>query len=340
MKPWRPKLKIASGGSTSLPRWLQGRGAGNGQPEGFVVTEISDEETDREGIGINSLSYGPTDLGFLTSRFPSPRPSPSGRGRIVLRQSCKSEFIHGREALGQSMTRPEGWTPNGAGDRKGIHLLTSVATGQRGTGGFTMIEIALCIAIIGFALVAIIGILPAGMQVQKDNREDTIINQDATYWMEAIRNGEQPIDDLVRYVDSIYTNNIQYTDPNPPLTGRKIIGKLCVPLVVDGTNWADVRAISGPASEKANDPNARDFSFRYRMQVEVREFRTSGFRDSADLPAIEDNLYEIRLFFKWPLVGDPAVPAKLRVGSNRQTVRVVVSARRERSADDLFFLRQ
>ena len=38
-----------------------------------------------------------------------------------------------------------------------------------------MIEIALCLAIIGFALVAIIGILPAGMQVQKDNREDTIV---------------------------------------------------------------------------------------------------------------------------------------------------------------------
>ena len=48
---------------------------------------------------------------------------------------------------------------------------------------FTMIEIALCLAIIGFALVAIIGVLPTGMGVQRQNREETIINQDATIWM-------------------------------------------------------------------------------------------------------------------------------------------------------------
>ncbi|MGD0614189.1 MAG: type II secretion system protein, partial [Verrucomicrobiota bacterium] len=57
--------------------------------------------------------------------------------------------------------------------------------------GFTMIEIALCLAIIGFALVAIIGVLPTGLNVQKDNREETIINQDAAVWMDAIRHGAQ-----------------------------------------------------------------------------------------------------------------------------------------------------
>ena len=43
-----------------------------------------------------------------------------------------------------------------------------------------MVEIAICLAIIGIALVAIIGVLPLGINVQKDNREETIINQDAT----------------------------------------------------------------------------------------------------------------------------------------------------------------
>ena len=37
-----------------------------------------------------------------------------------------------------------------------------------------MVEIAICLAVIAFALVAIIGILPAGLQVQKENREDTL----------------------------------------------------------------------------------------------------------------------------------------------------------------------
>ena len=52
-----------------------------------------------------------------------------------------------------------------------------------------MVEIALSLAIIGFALVAIIGILPAGMSVQKDNREQTIINLDGAFLMNAIKSG-------------------------------------------------------------------------------------------------------------------------------------------------------
>ena len=42
-----------------------------------------------------------------------------------------------------------------------------------------MIEIALCLAIIGFALVAIIAVLPRGLSVQQENREETIIGKDA-----------------------------------------------------------------------------------------------------------------------------------------------------------------
>ena len=56
-----------------------------------------------------------------------------------------------------------------------------------------MIEIALSLAVIGFALVAIIGILPSGMNVQKENRQETIICQDASIWMESIRNGAQGV---------------------------------------------------------------------------------------------------------------------------------------------------
>ena len=47
-----------------------------------------------------------------------------------------------------------------------------------------MVEIAICLAVIGIALVSIIGVLPIGMNTQRDNREETIINQDATVFME------------------------------------------------------------------------------------------------------------------------------------------------------------
>ena len=66
-----------------------------------------------------------------------------------------------------------------------------------------MVEIAICLAIIGIALVSIIGVLPSGMHTQRDNREETIINQDATVLMEAIRNGMRGLDDLTNYVYAI-----------------------------------------------------------------------------------------------------------------------------------------
>jgi type II secretory pathway pseudopilin PulG len=66
-----------------------------------------------------------------------------------------------------------------------------------------MVEIAISLAIIGIALVAIIGVLPIGMRTQRDNREETIINQDATVFIEAIRNGARGLDDLTNYVYAI-----------------------------------------------------------------------------------------------------------------------------------------
>jgi prepilin-type N-terminal cleavage/methylation domain-containing protein len=69
--------------------------------------------------------------------------------------------------------------------------------------GFTMVEIAICLAIIGIALISIIGVLPIGMNTQRDNREETIINQDATVLLEAVRGGARGMDDLTNYVYAI-----------------------------------------------------------------------------------------------------------------------------------------
>jgi prepilin-type N-terminal cleavage/methylation domain-containing protein len=69
--------------------------------------------------------------------------------------------------------------------------------------GFTMVEIAISLAIIGIALVAILGVLPIGLRMQRDNREQTVINHDATIFMEAIRGGARGLDDLTNYVYAI-----------------------------------------------------------------------------------------------------------------------------------------
>jgi prepilin-type N-terminal cleavage/methylation domain-containing protein len=84
----------------------------------------------------------------------------------------------------------------------------------RGRSGFTMIEIAICLAIIGVALVAIIGVLPLGMHTQRENREETVVNQDASILLEAIRNGATGQDDLTNYVLWI-TNYCVYYKKEP-----------------------------------------------------------------------------------------------------------------------------
>jgi type II secretory pathway pseudopilin PulG len=174
-----------------------------------------------------------------------------------------------------------------------------------------MIEIAFSLAIIGFALVAIIGVLPYGMNVQKDNREETIINQDATVLMNAIRNGAQGLDDLTNYVLAITNEVWQYPDgvvkgnfiarygytnsPSsqfPLINGTRIVGLLSTPKYVryslPGRNntgfysnnvTAYVRSMSGPANEKFPQDNqsVQDLAFGYLMTSEVVPYGTNYF---------------------------------------------------------------
>ena len=186
-----------------------------------------------------------------------------------------------------------------------------------GCRAFTMIEIAISLAVIGFALVAIIGVLPIGMNTQKANREETIINQDATVWMNAIRNGARGLDDLTNYVWAItnyvteydptmtrvirqwrnsYTTTNSSTVPPFPLTnGFRIVGLLSTPkyLPVLGRGGvlagylsnnvvAYVRSMSGAASEKfpQDNPDVKDFAFCYRMTSAVTPYWTNYYDPS------------------------------------------------------------
>jgi len=170
---------------------------------------------------------------------------------------------------------------------------------RQGELGFTMIEIAIAIGVIGFALVAIIGILPAGLDVQKDNREDTLVSQDAPYFLDAIRNGApltnvanagHGLDFLTNYVQSIQFYNITNGFTNPPISysnfysGAEIIGLLSTPQnnfanLGFASNYFDtvatVRALSGPATEQQTGVNNgvnSVMAFTYQMEVMVTPF--------------------------------------------------------------------
>lgn len=161
--------------------------------------------------------------------------------------------------------------------------------------GFTMIEIAIAIAVVAFALVAIIGVMPTGLRVQQENREDTIVNQDGNVWLHAIRSGALGMNYLTNNVELIEVRNQRLnrvttnvftvaTYERGRITGelrdgRDIVGLLSTPRYeLDRkdewtTNFvrAFVRAVSGSASEKLLNHNEThtEFGFLYRMTVEV-----------------------------------------------------------------------
>ena len=160
---------------------------------------------------------------------------------------------------------------------------------RAGQAAFTMVEIALCLGVIAIALVAIIGVLPTGVRVQRDNREDTIINQEGLFLLEAIRSGSRGLDYLTNYFDTITTSNILgvtvYTTPQLKgsvpsgaqfggllTNGQQIVSLLTRPkydLNRTFTNHvvARVRAITGSAVEKS--VSARDIAFAYQVIPEV-----------------------------------------------------------------------
>jgi type II secretory pathway pseudopilin PulG len=76
-----------------------------------------------------------------------------------------------------------------------------------------MMEIVLCLAIVGFALVSNLLVLPSGMNTQSQTREETIVGEDASVLLEAIRGGARGLDDLTNNVYAI-TNYYQFYNAN------------------------------------------------------------------------------------------------------------------------------
>jgi type II secretory pathway pseudopilin PulG len=239
---------------------------------------------------------------------------------------------------------------------------------RRGEAAFTMIEIAFSLAIVAFALVAIMGVLPTGMTVQKDNREDTLINNDAYFWAEAMRSGSRGIDDLTNYVEEITIDSkntkktwvaawSSSTVPDKLTTGEQIIALLTRPKYTSENNeiitnivTARVRAINGPALDMRN-PRTNEVAFRYQLEPEVTpvyaapvytkganldqkyQYWTDAYltRDYPTHLALATNLHNLRLTLRWPVFEQGT---SWGVGRNKRTVRSVATGRVTPTAQD------
>jgi type II secretory pathway pseudopilin PulG len=212
---------------------------------------------------------------------------------------------------------------------------------RRSRDAFTLIEIALCLAIVAFALVAIIGVLPTGMEVQRDNRQDTLVNQDGPLLTEAIRNATTNLALLTNNLEWIElfsgTNALQSSNfirrvYATNLTPKEMLGTICTPKFLDfgvvytNTTRAKFRSVSGPMANEAT--NAQDMAFNYLLTVEVVPLRyhiSPAGADPAVTAATVTNLWELRLAFEWPVIRDST--NNVLVGSSRRVFRSLVGAR-------------
>lgn len=202
--------------------------------------------------------------------------------------------------------------------------------------GFTMIEIAISIAIVGFALVAVIGVLPAGMNTQRDNREETMVNQDAQYLVEALTHGIKQngyLSNVVSRIEWRDTNGVPRFTFNGPFYNEQAIGLMSVRygFLTNGFEMASARAVmrsmngSVTLGWSAIDTNSQDLALWYVVDVQIQPTLTArpASRDSVSGPnigdvqqSLRDNLHEVRVTFRWPSNPDGTI-----VGQNRLTLR-------------------
>ena len=178
------------------------------------------------------------------------------------------------------------------------------ASSAKRAGGFTMVEIAIALGVIAFALIAIIGILPIGLQTQRDVREETIINQDARVLIEAIKTGGRDLySDIGAYVVS--TNRIA-TPNGIPTTN------LIQLLTETGPHTNVLNSITGAIASRGSD-----LGFHYQVISTVTEAD-----DFLNTP-LSNQVFEVRLRFAWPVGPAPNYPVSSV--ASRYVVRSLVS---------------
>jgi hypothetical protein len=189
-----------------------------------------------------------------------------------------------------------------------------------------MIEIAISLGVIAFALIAIIGILPTGLQTQRDNREDTLANQDARLLIEAIKTGG-------RDTNSDLGSFVVNTDGVPVTVGVGIPTTNLIQLLTDmngGPNGPYHEIIFKSISGAATDRGTNDFGFFYQVRNHVMP--SPDFTNGI----LSNQMFEVRLRFAWPVL-DPTGTPKVGPEANSFVVRTLVSGWR---TNDVFYAQQ
>lgn len=218
-----------------------------------------------------------------------------------------------------------------------------------------MVEVALSLAIVAFAMVAIIGVMPAGLNVQKENREDTVLSQDAAFLLEAIRGGEASSNLTALsagLVGPVYGVNLSTYPPagssNFPYSPLDVVKRLSIPawdptgLPNSFTTGATVavsarfRAMSGGLGDTAGA--ATNAAFNYYVQVQITRFNPDPYTPAYN--PLATNLHEVKLTFSWPVYDDPGITTPpQRLGNRQLVVRSLVSGQLVNITNGGYFFR-
>lgn len=232
-------------------------------------------------------------------------------------------------------------------------------TRRTGTGsGFTLIEIALCIAVVAIAMVAIIGVLPAGLNVQRQDREESLLTQDAELLLNVVRGGQTGLQDLLNYADRV-TLVRQYRDRSPTRTNHfhgpmvtvtpagsdpigdafQLVGLVSRPkytlepsavsrgnpVTVTNVVRLEMRSMSGSMAEH---PVIR-WSERRGNPNDPRMDLAFRYRVTLETVTRQGNspgaaVSEVRMILEWPLQRTGPAPDQYRLGLNRREFRTDV----------------
>jgi len=189
-----------------------------------------------------------------------------------------------------------------------------------GEGAFTMVEVAMSLAIVAFALVAIMGVLPTGLNVQRQNREETIISQDGTYLLEAIRQGALGTNLTILSSNLVLFELESRHDPGQTVAATNRWTRMTpielmlqisrprqIPTYGNGTLTNKVRmrfrAFSGNMTSLMS--TGTNDAFQYEVTTDIMPI-TPTVETGTNIPVAariaSGNLYSVKLTYRWPVL--------------------------------------
>jgi len=166
--------------------------------------------------------------------------------------------------------------------------LDAVGIAERGIArrdsAFTMVEIALCLAVIAFALVAVAGVLPTGFRINKDCNYEGLMAREAQYLLQLVNSGGHDADYLTNKFDYIKIKSMWQQNRTPKsliviLTNSPGLSNWITPNTLLWGVLTNGQMIAGALQSRMHD-GFGDGRFTNNVTARVKQILGSPFQGS------------------------------------------------------------